>query len=255
MCKVGYDGDGKEKCTMKAGWESVLKAADPSINSLAGMMGPDGTPVLKDNQAQRDLRAKLEEERVKAQFAARERERTRRIHELQTRIMEYEEMRRHRRVAEDNAAVHRLEARVEQVAKTSQEINSQKEQQLKLLNELKAFEQQQESALKELVHEKSAQVLAKAKEEARRLARLARKPAFPDLNPADPIVRAVKGQNYADGQAVPGNLPAPGGEAAAKSTAVQPIVAGGSDLASQAPGNHQSGAEAAAAGSVVPVMV
>jgi len=163
-------------------------------------------------------------------------------------------MRRHRRVAEDNAAVHRLEARVEQVAKTSAEINSQKEQQMKLLNELKAFEQQQESALKELVREKSDQVLAKAKEEARHLARLARNPKFHDLNPADPIVRRIKGQNYADGSAVPGNLPAPAGAAAAASTAVQPIVAGGADLPTQAAGNHQSGAEAAAAGAITPEM-
>jgi len=256
MCKVGYDGDGKDQCNIKPGWEAVLKAADPSLASLAGAIGPDGLPVLKDSQQQRDLRNKLEEEKVKAQFAGRERERTRRIHELQTRIMEYEEMRRHRKVAEDNAAVHRLERRVEAVAKSAQEINSQKETQMKLLNELKSFELQQEEALKQLVQEKSDLVLEKAKEEARRLAALARRPQFPDLSPRDPNVRAVRGQNYADNSSVPGHLPAPAAKAASASTAVQPLVAGSSDIPSQGAGSHQSPAEAAAAGgAVIPSIV
>jgi hypothetical protein len=254
MCKVGYDGDGTKECKVKPGWEAVLKAQEPSLGT--GMaVGPDGTPVLQDNQQQRDLRAQLEEERVKAQFAARERDRTRRIQELHTRIMEYEEMRRHRKVAEDNAAVRALEQRVENVARSSAEIAAQKAQQLKLLTELKAFEEQQEQALKSLVQEKADLVLQKAKEEAARLAAVAaRRPQLPPLNPPVKMPQAIKGQNYVDRSTIAG-MPTPLAVKAASSTASTPIVAGGADLPNQSAGNHQSGAEAAAGNAVIPSMI
>jgi len=137
------------------------------------------------------------------------------------------------------------------VAKTSQEINEQKAQQLKLLSELKEFEQQQERAIKDLVREKSDLVLEKAKEEARRLAALARAPTFPDLSPRDPNVSAVAGQNYADSAAIPGNLPLLSSQASASSTRVAPLVAPLADLPGQSAGSHTSGAEAAVAGAVI----
>jgi vacuolar-type H+-ATPase subunit I/STV1 len=245
MCAVGYDGDGVKECVMKPGWEAVLKAPTPS-----SAVGPDGMPVLVDNQAQRDLRAKLEEESIKAQFASRERDRTRRIQELQTRIMEYEEMRRHRKVSEDSAAVRRLERRVNQVEQTSVEIASQKQQQLKLLQELKTFEESQEAALKDLVREKSDLVLEKAKEEARRLAALARRrSAFPPLEPSDPSITAAQNQNYVDPSRLPRGTPLSNRDAATRSTASAPVVAGNADLSKGDP-SHRSGAEAAAAGAV-----
>jgi len=231
---------------MKPGWEAVLKAPTPT-----SAVGPDGMPVLVDSQAQRDLRAKLEEESIKAQFAARERDRTRRIQELQTRIMEYEEMRRHRKVAEDNAAVRQLERRVNEVEQTSAEIASQKAQQLKLLQELKSFEEAQESALKDLVREKSDLVLEKAKEEARRLAALARRRTqFPSLEPSDPSIDAPQNQNYMDSARLPRGTPPSNRDAASRSTASVPVVAGNDDL-SKGDSNHRSGAEAAAAGAVI----
>jgi len=211
-------------------------------------IGPDGVPVLVDNQAQKDLRTKMEEERIKAQFAQRERDRTRRITELQARILEYEEMRRHRKIAEDNAEVRSLERRVDNVAKTSAEIASQKEAQLKLLMELKQMEQQQESALKDLVQEKADLILEKSKEEARRLARMARRPHLPSLQPLDISLKDPTPQNYVDQAGLPTNLPPPAGAAAAQSTAAQPVEAGASYPGSRSP--TKSGMEAAVAGTV-----
>jgi len=246
MCAVGYDGDGVKECNMKPGWEAVLKQPPPT-----SAVGPDGMPVLVDSQAQKDLRAKLEEESIKAQFASRERDRTRRIQELQTRIMEYEEMRRHRNVAEDSAAVRQLERRVNQVEQTSAEIAAQKSQQLKLLQELKSFEEAQESALKDLVHEKSDLVLEKAREEARRLAALAkRRSHFPSLEPSDPVIAAAQNQNYRDSAKLPRGTPLSNRDAASRSTASRPVVAGNGDL-SKGDVHHRSGAEAASAGAVI----
>jgi len=185
MCAVGYDGDGVKICKMKPGWESVLKpSATTSTDTksptgavvgaaLTAVITPEGIQVKVDNQQQRDLRAKLEEERVKAQFAERERERSTRIHELQTKILEYEEMRRHRSVASDNRIVHGLESRVNRLMLTNQEIAEQRAEQLTLLQDLKAQQSKHEKELQDLVQEKADLILERAKSEARRLAELA----------------------------------------------------------------------------------
>jgi hypothetical protein len=260
MCAVGYEGDGLKECKMKAGWEAVLMhdtgsgMAGPTgpggmgPGGLNMVLGPDGVPVLQDNQAQKDLRAKMEEERIKAQFAERERDRTRRIHELQSRIMEYEEMRRHRQVAQDEAEVRKLEKRVASVARSSADIAAQKQEQMRMLMDLKDMEMQRESALRDLVQEKADLVLEKSKEEARRLARLARRPVLPNLTPADPSMPLPKLQNYADAVPVP-NLPRSAGQEAADSTASTPIEASRADLPG-AGASHQSGLEAAYKGTI-----
>jgi len=252
MCNVGYEGDGVKTCNIKPGWEDVVKPTPLGKGVNANVqIGPDGVPMLVDNQAQKDLRAKLEEETARAAFAQRERQRTRRIAELQSRILEYEEMRHHRKIAEDNAAVRALERRVDAVAKSSASIAAAKDQQLHLLQELKKFESDQEKALKDLVREKSELVLEKAKEEARRLAALARKrPTLPSLENADPNIRPRERQNYADRKGpkplrmVTATSPLP------EQPSHAPLVAGGADLAGQAAGNHQSASEAAWANAV-----
>jgi len=241
---------------MKKGWESVLK--DPTATGAAAAMalagqgmgmqiGPDGVPVLVDNQAQKDLRTNMEEERIKAQFGERERDRTRRIAELQSRILEYEEMRRHRKIAEDNAIVRGLERRVDSVAKTSAEIASQKEQQMKMLMELKRMEEHQEAALKDLVHEKADLILEKSKEEARRLSRMARRPQLPSLTPAERWIKPPQEQDYTD--SLPLNMPPPAAKAAAASTMTPPTTASAKDFMG-AGSSHENEMEAAVAGTV-----
>jgi len=263
MCAVGYDGDGIKVCKMKPGWETVLKDNTLSATGAAGaaaaaagssgismQIGPDGQPVLVDNQAQKDLRAKLEEERIKANFALRERDRTRRIQELQARILEYQELRRHRAIAEDNAVVRNLEQRVDTVARTSAEIAQQKEAQMKLLFELRQMEQSQESVLKEVVQEKTDLILEKSKEEARRLAALARKsPQLPNLQPRDLLMQPSQKQNYADLSKIPGDLPPPAAVAAAESTMEPPVLAPAKDMPGAGAG-HVSSMEAAVMGTV-----
>jgi len=266
MCAVGYDGDGIKSCKMKPGWETVLSSATGGAGALglgAGLagrgssgisvqIGPDGQPVLVDTQAQKDLRAKLEEERIKAEFGQRERDRTRRIQELQARILEYEELRRHRKIAEDNAVVRNLEHRVETVARTSAEIAQQKEAQMKLLFELRQMEQSQESVLKEVVQEKADLILEKSKEEARRLAALARKsPQLPNLQPRGLLRQPSDKQNYADMSAIPGNMPPPAAVAAAQSTKEAPVVAPLKDMPG-AGADHVSSMEAAVIDIVAP---
>jgi hypothetical protein len=248
MCAVGYEGDGVKSCTIKPGWEDVVKPTPlgQGVNSNV-QIGPDGVPVLVDSQQQKDLRAKLEEETARAAFAQRERQRTRRISELQSRILEYEEMRRHRKIAEDNETVRQLEKRVEKVAASSAAIAAQKDQQLHLLKELKQFEADQEKALKDLVNEKSQLVLDKAREEARRLAKLARKrPNLPSLDLPANNDRPRERQNYRDGK---GPKPLAGSWSSKAPMAVRPtdapLVAGNSDLPGQDAGNHASPAEAA----------
>ncbi len=51
-------GDGTKECKVKPGWEAILKAQnEPALGATGTGMavgpGPDGTPVLRDNQAQR----------------------------------------------------------------------------------------------------------------------------------------------------------------------------------------------------------
>jgi len=94
-------------------------------------------------------------------------------------------------------------------------------------------------------------VLEKAKEEARRLAALARKrPTLPSLDNIDPNLRPHERQNYRDPKgpkplrAVSPTAPFP------EQPSTAPLVAGNADLAGQIAGNHQSASEAAWAGAI-----
>jgi len=146
----------------------------------------------------------LEEQRVKAEYRARANERNSRIEQLKARLNEYQALRKHRKLAEQHSTLSKLEKRVDSIGGAAAGLAQQKVKQLELLKALKELEVKQNKEIKELINDKSDIVLERAKEEARRLAAKARKPAkFVTDKPA-PALKSLEGnQNYVDSAPLP----------------------------------------------------